>query len=127
MLVALLSTFLAGDRAHALANIVLTASQFALAGAYGILDVLPPDLWVRAAGGRRGSERGGSHEADRNRCGHDRGPGRAAPGKSAESRGMNARAIGRTGGQWCRTEGDVTFAELTFQPEVEIVLHLVLT
>src|SRR5579859_4643202 len=125
--IALLSAFLAGDRAHAFANIVLTACQLALAGADRIHHVLPPDQRVRAAGDRCRGERGGPHQADRNRCGNHRGPGRAAPGKSAQSSGMRARAIGRAGGRRGRTEGNVTLTELTLQPEVEFVLHTVLT
>src|SRR5487761_932301 len=65
VLVALLSAFLAGDRAHALADTLLTASQLALAGADRIHHVLPPDLGVHAARDRGGGECGGSHEADR--------------------------------------------------------------
>jgi hypothetical protein len=75
MLITLLSAFLASDRAHALANTVLTASQLALARGDGIHNVLPPDLRVGATGDCRGGECGGSHDADGNRSRNDRGPG----------------------------------------------------
>ena len=126
MLVAFLRAFLTGYRPHTLANTVLPVGQLALAGADGIIDVLAPSLWVGAACDSRGSEHGRRHQADRD-CNNKRRHPRGAPSRAAYARDVRTCAIRRPGREWRRAKGDEALTELICQPEVELVVHLVIT
>jgi len=126
VLVPFLRPFLMCDRSYTLADAVLPVGQFAFASADGVTDVLTPCLRIGTAGDRCSSKHCRRHQADRS-SDHDHGdPGGAAP-RPARNPGVRAYAIWSADRRWRRTKACVALVQLVLQPEVELVVHRLLT